>query len=94
MTEKKVLAIIYTSSFGGPHNQIKQLNRGLKALGYRYDLCVPSSEQAYQKELVEQNVSVYNYEPSRIRFNSIACVFKIRLRLMHMSFFRRLETYS
>ena len=65
MTEKKVLAIIYTSSFGGPHNQIKQLNRGLKALGYRYDLCVPSSEQAYQKELVEQNVSVYNYEPSK-----------------------------
>ncbi len=70
MTNKKVLVIIYTSSFGGPHNQVKQLNRGLQILGYQYDLCVPASDQAYQAELQQQNVRVYNYEPSRIRFKN------------------------
>ena len=38
MPLKKVLAIIYTPSFGGPHNQIKQLDSGFLDKGFKYSL--------------------------------------------------------
>lgn len=68
MANKKILAVIYTGSFGGPHNQVKQLNRGLKEVGYEYSLCAPPTEQLYQSEFKQQGINVYNYDPSRIRF--------------------------
>ena len=70
MPLKKVLAIIYTSSFGGPHNQIKQLDSGFLDKGFKYSLCVPKSDQTYQKEFSEKGIDLYFYEPSRIRYSN------------------------
>ena len=70
MPLKKVLAIIYTPSFGGPHNQIKQLDSGFLDKGFKYSLCVPKSDQSYQKEFSEKGIDLYFYEPSRIRYSN------------------------
>lgn len=65
-----VLAIIYTSNFGGPHNQVKQLFNSLKENGYTYKLCVPKTEQKYQVDFIEQGIEIYNYSPKRIRYKN------------------------
>jgi glycosyltransferase involved in cell wall biosynthesis len=64
---KKILVIIPTPTYGGPHNRITRLNELMKVNGWEYVVVIPKEEGSCASKLREKGVNVREIELFRPR---------------------------
>lgn len=67
MRNRNILVVIQTAVFGGPHNQVLQLAKGLREQGFNYLALLPEEEGNAKGRFENAGIPVFTTPYSRIR---------------------------
>ncbi len=68
---KKVLVVVYTPTYGGPHNQIARLYKPLIEKGWETIALLPDADENSYKKLTDQGIKVITKPLKRLRAKQV-----------------------